>query len=72
MRQAWAIMAAIVVAFVSLGARNEARVSDVAITADALPPLLSDYGFFDGAPVRPVRGLMPYTLGTPLFSDYSI
>ena len=72
MRQAWAIISALVVAAVSLGTRNEARVNDAAITADALPPLLSVYGFFGGSATRPVRGLMPYTLGTPLFSDYSI
>lgn len=72
MRQAWAIIAAVLVAAVSLGTRNEVRVNDAAITADTLPPLLSDYGFFDGSPDRPSRRLRPYTLITPLFSDYAI
>ncbi len=47
------------------------RISDTAITGEALPPRLSDYGFFNGAPDQPSPLLIPYTLGTPLFSDYS-
>ncbi|MEQ1686958.1 MAG: SO2930 family diheme c-type cytochrome [Sphingopyxis sp.] len=72
MRKALAIIAALVTATVSLGSRDDLRVSDAAITADALPPLLSDYGFFDGSAARPASVLMPYSLSTPLFSDYAV
>lgn len=72
MRQALTIIAAMVIATVSLGARDDMRVNDAAITADALPPLLSDYGFFDDSPDRPSRTLIRYDLQTPLFSDYAV
>ena len=34
---------------------------------------LSDYGFFAGNPAlqKPVAGVVPYALNTPLFSDYA-
>ncbi|MBO0951099.1 SO2930 family diheme c-type cytochrome [Fibrella forsythiae] len=39
----------------------------------AIPEKLSDYGFFAGNPAeqRPASGVVPYTLNTPLFSDYA-
>lgn len=39
----------------------------------AIPEKLSDYGFFRGklAGQQPVAGVVPYTLNTPLFSDYA-
>ncbi len=39
----------------------------------AIPEKLSDYGFFRGklAEQQPVAGVVPYTLNTPLFSDYA-
>ena len=44
-------------------------VNDALVTGDALPPRLSDFRFFiDGKPNARVR---PYTLSTPLFSDYA-
>jgi uncharacterized repeat protein (TIGR03806 family) len=44
-------------------------VNDVLITGDTLPPKLSNFGFFtDGEPNARVH---PYTLNTPLFSDYA-
>ena len=44
-------------------------VNDAAITGEALPQKLSDFRFFtDGKPNARMR---PYTLGTPLFSDYA-
>jgi uncharacterized repeat protein (TIGR03806 family) len=44
-------------------------VEDALITGDALPPKLSDFRFFiDGKPNARVH---PYTLNTPLFSDYA-
>ena len=46
------------------------RVTDSAI-ATGTAPTLSAYGFFDGSPDRPSPLLIPYTLGTPLFSDYA-
>lgn len=42
-----------------------------AILSDTPPPALSDFGFFDGAADRPAAALIPYTLPTPLFSDYA-
>ena len=45
-------------------------VSDAAITADAMPPKLSDYGFFADAPgQQPANGVVPYGLNTALWSD---
>ena len=40
---------------------------------NAVPEKLSDYGFFQGNPAlqKPVAGVVPYTLNTPLFSDYA-
>jgi uncharacterized repeat protein (TIGR03806 family) len=35
------------------------------------PPLLSSFGFFNGGADKPVSDLIPYSLGTPLFSDYA-
>lgn len=44
-------------------------VNNALITGDALPPKLSDFGFFiDG---KPSPQLWPYILNTPLFSDYA-
>ena len=39
----------------------------------SVPEKLSDYGFFTGdlAHQRPTAGVVPYTLNTPLFSDYA-
>lgn len=40
-----------------------------------VPPLerLSEYGFFEGkiAEQKPAKGVLPYTLNTPLFTDYA-
>jgi uncharacterized repeat protein (TIGR03806 family) len=44
-------------------------VNDAAITGDALPAKLSDYRFFVAG--KPNARVQPYTLATPLFSDYS-
>ena len=47
-----------------------AAVSDSAIRADAMPPLLSAYGFFTDAPAQlPAKGVVPYRLNTALWSD---
>ncbi|MCX6216937.1 SO2930 family diheme c-type cytochrome [Spirosoma sp.] len=41
--------------------------------SDAIPEKLSDYGFFTGNPAaqKPAPGVVPYSLNTPLFSDYA-
>ena len=52
-------------------AQPKLAVSDIGITSASNPPNLSSFGFFDGTADRPVRGLIPYQLNTPLFSDYS-
>lgn len=44
-------------------------VNDAAITGDAPPPRLSDFRFFVAG--KPNARVRPYTLGTPLFSDYA-
>lgn len=44
-------------------------VNDALIAGDTLPPRLSDFGFFTGG--KPSARVAPYTLNTPLFSDYA-
>lgn len=47
-----------------------AKVSDAAIAGTALPATLSAFGFFaDGAAQKPARGVTPYRVNTPLWSD---
>jgi hypothetical protein len=51
-------------------ASAHAAPSDAAILADKPPKLLSEFGFFaDPKAQKPVEGLIPYDLNTPLFSD---
>lgn len=50
---------------------NPAAISDTAIVAAENPALLSHYGFFTGGADRPSPELLPYTLRTPLFTDYA-
>ena len=52
-------------------AHSSNGVSDQAIIADANPPSLSAFGFFNGAADKPAATLVPYALRTPLFSDYA-
>ncbi len=44
-------------------------VDDALITGDMLPPKLSDFRFFANG--KPNARVTPYTLNTPLFSDYA-
>lgn len=45
-------------------------VNQAAILNDSMPPLLSAFGFFADAPAqKPGRGVTPYRLNTPLWSD---
>lgn len=63
MRALWLACVCLVLA---LAARSgEAQV------AEANPPLLSAFGFFNGGADNPAAQLIPYRLGTPLFSDYA-
>lgn len=52
-------------------AQPEQAASDSAITGVANPSTLSAFGFFDGSASKPSASLIPYELGTPLFSDYA-
>ena len=50
--------------------RHIAAVKDAAVTGEAFPAVLSDYGFFaDQAAQQPATGVTPYRLNTPLWSD---
>ena len=73
MRGRVAILAAALLACagaLAVRAAPAAGVSDAAILADAMPPLLSDYGFFADAPAQvPGAGVVPYRLNTALWSD---
>lgn len=52
-------------------AQSKPVISDAAVTASANPATLSAFRFFEGGADRPSVGLIPYTLRTPLFSDYA-
>jgi uncharacterized repeat protein (TIGR03806 family) len=48
-------------------------VSAEAILADRPPKLLSEYGFFDDLKAQePAKGVVPFALNTPLFSDKAL
>ena len=54
------------------GAHQPAGVADAVILSDGLPRSLSDYRFFkDSAGWQPNARVTPYTLNTPLFTDYA-
>ena len=54
----------------ALGAKAPVAINANAITEDALPPALSEFGFFaDPARQVPAQGVVPYRLNTPLYSD---
>ena len=52
-------------------AQSRPTISDAAITSSANPATLSAFGFFDGGAGKPSSALIPYSLRTPLFSDYA-
>jgi uncharacterized repeat protein (TIGR03806 family) len=58
-----------ILALVLLTSAAPPGVNDAAITGDALPQKLSEFRFFAGG--KPNARVRPYTLGTPLFSDYA-
>ena len=72
-RAALVIVAACAVVIGATAARESAAgVSDAAVTADGYPAALSEYGFFTDLAARtPAPRVTPYTLNTPLFSDYA-
>ncbi len=55
----------------SLSAQNSVSVSSAVVLSDSSPTKLSAFGFFDGGAGTPSPDLIPYSLATPLFSDYS-
>jgi uncharacterized repeat protein (TIGR03806 family) len=56
---------------VSVSAQQSSSVSQDLISGDAMPAALSEFGFFTGSASKPSSQLIPYSLGTPLFSDYA-
>ena len=52
-------------------AETKPTISDAAILGSVNPPALSAFGFFDGSAGKPSSKLIPYSLRTPLFSDYA-
>lgn len=64
--------AALCLAGFAVSASPPQPVVDAVITSAGLPKKLSDFGFFtDAAGWKPNRGVMPYKLNTPLFTDYA-
>ena len=68
-----AFLAAAMLAFagaMAVRATTPGSVNEAAIVDDAMPPLLSAYNFFADAPAQvPGKGVTPYRLNTPLWSD---
>ncbi len=63
---------AMAVLALSAGASEPAGVADAMILSDGLPRSLADYRFFrDGAGWQPNERVTPYSLNTPLFTDYA-
>lgn len=69
-------MRAIAAALLFLGAAVAAKtgpahsVSNTAITSGSYPQTLAEFGFFtDQAGTKPAKGVIPYRLNTPLWSD---
>lgn len=73
MKRSAALLAAAALALtgaLAVRAAPSGGVADSAIRTEAMPPLLSDYGFFADAPAqRPASGVLPYRLNTALWSD---
>ncbi|MFD1612901.1 SO2930 family diheme c-type cytochrome [Sphingomonas tabacisoli] len=61
--------AAAALAWLLLASAAPPSVDDALIAGDTLPPRLSDFRFFVGG--EPNARVHPYTLNTPLFSDYA-
>ena len=67
------LAAALLLSAAALAARPAARpVNDAAVAAPTFPQTLAQFGFFtDAAGTRPAKGVAPYRLQTPLWSDGS-
>ncbi len=66
------IVAALAAWCLAVSASPPPPVDDALIASDALPPKLSQFGLLFGPYGRtPNPALVPYTLSTPLFSDYA-
>lgn len=71
-RVAALVMMLAAIAVLAIAARPLPQVDDAAITAEGYPPVLSAYRFFADLKARtPAPRVVPYTLNTPLFSDYA-
>lgn len=67
-----ALAAALLLFAAALIGKPSAAVNDAAITGEGYAAHLSDYGFFSDLKSRtPAARVTPYTLNTPLFSDYA-
>ncbi|MCW3846589.1 hypothetical protein OF829_05015 [Sphingomonas sp. LB-2] len=67
-----ALAAALLLLCTALIAKPATGVNDAAIAAEGYPAHLSDYRFFtDLEAATPAARVEPYTLNTPLFSDYA-
>lgn len=62
-------LGACLAAWMLLASAAPPGVNDALIASDTLPARLSDFGFFAGN--KPNARVRPYTLNTPLFSDYA-
>lgn len=67
-------IAAVLAAWLALGGfLPPPAVNDALITGEGYPDELGDFGFFlDSAAQSPHPRVVPYTLNTPLFSDYAM
>ena len=62
--------AALLMMGATLAAKPALSVNASALSGTGYPAALSDYGFFaDAAAQKPARGVTPYRLNTPLWSD---
>lgn len=50
---------------------NDPEIAENRIVGEQNPPTLSAFGFFKGDAAHPSSQMIPYTLRTPLFSDYA-
>lgn len=69
MRLVLPFLACFVAAVASSAAPGD--LSEATVLAPEHPPMLSNFGFFNGSAEKPSEKLIPYELRTPLFSDYA-
>lgn len=71
MRRVAAALAAALLCASGAVAVSEPGPQQAVIDGDTMPRKLSEFGLFCVGTSEPVGGLLPYTLHTPLFSDYA-